>query len=157
MWGPYGSHIQPMWACPYGPHMEPCCKTHVGPRWVAHMGPLWLPMWDPYGSHMFCWAILISQSIDNDISIYTFSFLRVSTMLYLYIHSHFSEYRQCYIYGTEIIIVWWTRIILNSPLILYIYWSRYTGFSDNRSRVPADIIHHTQSGVMSLSIKLAIL
>ena len=28
------------WASPYGTHMEPGC--------TAHMGPIWVPIWDPY-------------------------------------------------------------------------------------------------------------
>ena len=31
------------WASPYGTHMEPGC--------TAHMGPIRVPTWDPYGSH----------------------------------------------------------------------------------------------------------
>ena len=28
------------WASPYGTHMEPGC--------TAHIGPIWVPKWDPY-------------------------------------------------------------------------------------------------------------
>ena len=28
------------WASPYGTHMEPGC--------TVHMGPIWVPTWDPY-------------------------------------------------------------------------------------------------------------
>ena len=34
------------WASPYGTHMEPGC--------TAHMGPIRVPTWDPYGSHIDC-------------------------------------------------------------------------------------------------------
>ena len=30
-------------------------KTQMGPRWAAHMGPIWVPIWDPYGTHILCW------------------------------------------------------------------------------------------------------
>ena len=32
------------WASPYGTQMEPGCTAHMG----AHMGPIWVPTWDPY-------------------------------------------------------------------------------------------------------------
>ena len=34
------------WASPYGTHMEPGC--------TAHMGPIRVPTWDPYGFHIDC-------------------------------------------------------------------------------------------------------
>ena len=34
------------WASPYGTHMEPGC--------TVHMGPIRVPTWDPYGSHIDC-------------------------------------------------------------------------------------------------------
>ena len=34
------------WASPYGTHMELGCS--------AHMGPIRVPTWDPYGSHIDC-------------------------------------------------------------------------------------------------------
>ena len=34
------------WVSPYGTHIEPGC--------IAHMGPIWVPTWDPYGSHIDC-------------------------------------------------------------------------------------------------------
>ena len=34
------------WASLYGTHMEPGC--------TAHMGPIRVPTWDPYGSHIDC-------------------------------------------------------------------------------------------------------
>ena len=29
-----------IWANPYGTHAEPGCTPHMGPIWVAHMGPI---------------------------------------------------------------------------------------------------------------------
>ena len=34
------------WTSPYGTHMEPGC--------TAHMGPIWVPIWEPYGTHIDC-------------------------------------------------------------------------------------------------------
>ena len=34
------------WASPYGTHMEP--------GYTDHMGPIRVPTWDPYGSHIDC-------------------------------------------------------------------------------------------------------
>ena len=41
----YGTHMGPIWATriwanPYGTHAKPGCTPHMGPIWVAHMGPI---------------------------------------------------------------------------------------------------------------------
>ena len=59
IWAPYGL---PIWAhiagsglkavSPYGPHVFPGCRSHMGPIWAAHMGPISQPIWAPYGTHI---------------------------------------------------------------------------------------------------------
>ena len=58
---PDGAHIGPILAqygltqtSPYGTHVIHCCKTQMGPGWAAYIGPIWVPIWDPYGSHIIC-------------------------------------------------------------------------------------------------------
>ena len=35
---------------PYGSHIEPCSKAHVGPIWVPYSTHMGLPIWDPRGA-----------------------------------------------------------------------------------------------------------
>ena len=68
------------WASPYGTHMEPGC--------TAHMGPIRMPTWDPYGSHIdyllgFSNArFLRSPSVPGGVSIF-FCMRRLEPSIYL--------------------------------------------------------------------------
>ena len=53
-WDPYRTHIGPIWASPYGTHVNSGCTSDAGPLWAAQMGLIWVPIWDPYGTHVIC-------------------------------------------------------------------------------------------------------
>ena len=56
IWGKHGQDP----GNPHGTHVNPGCKTQMGPIWVAQMGPILLPIWGPYGTHM---CVLAGKSI----------------------------------------------------------------------------------------------
>jgi len=47
-WDPYRTHIGPIWASQYETHVNPGCTSDAGSLWAAQMGPIWVPIWDPY-------------------------------------------------------------------------------------------------------------
>ena len=55
VWDILGKLLGPIWVpreIPLGSQWNPIIIPQVGPRWVAHKGPIIVPIWPPVGSHM---------------------------------------------------------------------------------------------------------
>ena len=55
VWDLLGKLLGPIWVpreIPLGSQWNPIIIPQVGPRWVAHKGPIIFPIWPPVGSHM---------------------------------------------------------------------------------------------------------
>ena len=55
VWDLLGKLLGLIWVpreIPLGSQWNPIIIPQVGPRWVAHKGPIIFPIWPPVGSHM---------------------------------------------------------------------------------------------------------